>query len=118
MNQNEHAWAAIFQYRPLPGERYEWVATRQMLPGTLQRCDSQKLRRVQLLLLFATAALLPSLFMSSGSAAEPKRVLIVNSFGSAAPPFTVHSTSFESELVAKMGEGIATRRGLAGLGAL
>src|SRR2546423_697963 len=42
----------------------------------------------------------------SATAAEPKRVLIVNSFGSAAPPFTIHSTSFESELVAKMGEHI------------
>ena len=43
----------------------------------------------------------------SASAAGPKRVLIVNSFGSAAPPFTIHSTSFESELVANVGEGVA-----------
>ena len=36
----------------------------------------------------------------------PKHVLIVHSFGSAAPPFTVHSTAFQSALVEKMGEKI------------
>src|SRR5947208_11107291 len=35
-------------------------------------------------------------------AAEPKRVLIVHSFGNAAPPFTIHSTAFETELTAKI----------------
>jgi PAS domain S-box-containing protein len=40
------------------------------------------------------------------SAATPKRVLIVHSFGSAAPPFTTHSTAFETELTAKMGEPV------------
>jgi PAS domain S-box-containing protein len=39
-------------------------------------------------------------------AAEPKRVLIVHSFGSATPPFSVHAVAFETELVAKMGERI------------
>ncbi|MFL6593835.1 MAG: ABC transporter substrate-binding protein, partial [Chthoniobacterales bacterium] len=35
---------------------------------------------------------------------EPaKRVLIVHSFGCAAPPFTVHARAFESELVGKLG---------------
>lgn len=43
----------------------------------------------------------------SATAAEPKRVLILDSFGSAAPPFTIHSTSFEGELVANVGEGVA-----------
>jgi PAS domain S-box-containing protein len=38
--------------------------------------------------------------------AEPKRVLIVHSFGSAAPPFTVHSRAFETALVEKMGEPV------------
>ena len=37
-------------------------------------------------------------------AATPKRVLIVHSFGNAAPPFTTHSVAFETELTAKMGE--------------
>src|SRR4051812_644889 len=57
--------------------------------------------RAQLFLLVATI-----LLTTNATAAGPKRVLIVNSFGSAAPPFTIPSTSFESELVAKMGENI------------
>ncbi len=42
----------------------------------------------------------------SAQAATPKRVLIVHSFGNAAPPFTTHSTAFEKELTGKMGERI------------
>src|SRR5437764_14768094 len=37
---------------------------------------------------------------------EPKRVLIVHSFGTVAPPFTTHSIAFETELVEKMGERV------------
>ena len=37
---------------------------------------------------------------------EPKRVLVVHSFGSVAPPFTTHSVAFETELVEKMGERV------------
>ncbi len=37
-------------------------------------------------------------------AATPKRVLVVHSFLNAAPPFTTHSTAFETELTAGMGE--------------
>jgi PAS domain S-box-containing protein len=39
-------------------------------------------------------------------AAEPKRVLIVNSFGNATPPFSVHALAFETELMAKMGQRV------------
>jgi PAS domain S-box-containing protein len=35
-----------------------------------------------------------------------KRVLIVHSFGTVAPPFTTHSIAFETELVDKMGERV------------
>lgn len=42
----------------------------------------------------------------SASAATPKRVLIVHSFGNAAPPFTTHSLAFETELTTKMGEPV------------
>ena len=45
--------------------------------------------------------------VTSATAAEPKRVLIINSFGSAAPPFSIHETSFESELVKNLGETVA-----------
>jgi len=37
---------------------------------------------------------------------EPKRVLVVHSFGSVAPPFTTHSIAFETELVEKMGKRV------------
>ena len=43
---------------------------------------------------------------SNAAAAEPKRVLLVHSFGSATPPFTVEATAFETELVEKMGERV------------
>lgn len=39
-------------------------------------------------------------------AATPKRVLVVHSFVNAAPPFTTHSTAFEKELTAMMGEPV------------
>jgi hypothetical protein len=39
-------------------------------------------------------------------ATEPKRVLIVHSFGNAAPPFTTASTAFETAQIEEMGEPI------------
>ena len=48
------------------------------------------------------------LWLSAGpaAAAEAKRVLVVHSFGSTAPPFTTHSTAFEATLTREMGERI------------
>src|SRR6186997_2843425 len=45
------------------------------------------------------------LFLLAGFAvaAAPRRVLIVHSFGNAAPPFSTHSTAFETELTKIMG---------------
>jgi hypothetical protein len=40
------------------------------------------------------------------AAEDGKRVLIVHSFGSAAPPFTTHSIAFESELTRRLGATI------------
>jgi PAS domain S-box-containing protein len=42
--------------------------------------------------------------MLGTSGAEAKRVLVLHSFGNAAPPFTTHSVAFETELTDKMGE--------------
>lgn len=42
----------------------------------------------------------------SADAAPPRRVLIIHSFGNAAPPFTTHSTAFETELTRGMGEPV------------
>jgi PAS domain S-box-containing protein len=52
------------------------------------------------------SALLLALATVSAGAAEAKRVLVVHSFGSAAPPFTTHSMAFETELTEKMGKRI------------
>src|SRR5438093_6363261 len=56
-------------------------------------------------LLWGLSALLLGTVISV-AAAQPKRVLIVHSFGSAAPPFTTHSIAFETELTEKMGERV------------
>lgn len=56
--------------------------------------------------MFRRALLLMIVTAVSAGAAEPKRVLLVHSFSSAAPPFTVESTAFETELVEKMGERV------------
>jgi signal transduction histidine kinase len=72
------------------------------LPRTLQLCDVWKLRRAQFSVLVAIAAM-AFLGLKNAAADEPKRVLLIHSFGSAAPPFTVESTAFETELVGKMG---------------
>lgn len=42
----------------------------------------------------------------TAKAAAPTRVLIIHSFGTAAPPFTTHSLAFETELTAHLGEPI------------
>ena len=53
-----------------------------------------------LLLLALTAS------ASTGAEPEPKRVLIVHSFGSTAPPFTTHSTAFQTTLTKELGERV------------
>jgi signal transduction histidine kinase len=50
-----------------------------------------------LLLLALTAS------ASTGAEPKPKRVLIVHSFGSTAPPFTTHSTAFQTTLTRELG---------------
>jgi len=62
--------------------------------------------RGQFLLVVSIAASIGLLVTSNTSAAQPQRVLVVNSFGSAAPPFSVHAAAFESALVEKMGERV------------
>jgi len=51
----------------------------------------------------AFGGLLLTLTALSAPAAEPKCVLVIHSFVNAAPPFTTHSTAFETALTAEFG---------------
>ena len=42
----------------------------------------------------------------TGAEPQPKRVLIVHSFGSTAPPFTTHSTAFQTTLTRELGSRV------------
>jgi PAS domain S-box-containing protein len=60
--------------------------------------------RLRSWLLFGLILLGPD--ASLAAEAEPKRVLIVHSFGSSAPPFTTHSTAFETALTRALGKRV------------
>ena len=107
MNWNHHVWAAWSLCREAPqANATTGVASKRPPDGVLPLCDIGKVRHALFFLVVATVAVIPLLFTSSLSAAEPKRVLLVHSFSSAAPPFTVESMAFETELVAKMGDPV------------
>ena len=76
------------------------------MPGRLRLCDIGEVRRAQFFLVVAVVLAIPFFGTGNASAAEPKRVLLIHSFSSAAPPFTVESMAFETELVDKMGERV------------
>src|ERR1044071_7958309 len=67
-------------------------------------------RHRQVLLIVSIVASLGLLFANNISAAQPKRVLVVNSFGSAAPPFSVHAAAFESGGMDAERRGRASKR--------
>ncbi|HZE13631.1 MAG TPA: PAS domain-containing protein [Chthoniobacterales bacterium] len=60
--------------------------------------------RTLAIVLFLALVLVPLSAMAQRE--NVKRVLIVHSFGNAAPPFTVHAMAFETELTAKLGEKV------------
>ncbi len=60
------------------------------------------LSRVVFLLLIGELTLSAQAAEPRETGSNPKRVLIVNSFGASAPPFTVHSMAFERALVERM----------------
>ena len=64
------------------------------------------MRRAQFVLIVATVVAFAIVFTANAPAAEPKRVLLVQSFGSAATPFTARLMAFETELIAKMGDRV------------
>ena len=106
MNRNDHAWAAgLCIWRAPLASAATGVAAKPALRGVLRLCDIRKGRCAPFFLVVATAAL-AFLGLKNAAAEEPKRVLLVHSFGTASPPFTVESTAFETELVGKMGDRV------------
>jgi signal transduction histidine kinase len=68
------------------------------------RAPATRLRR-------ALPVLLCALSLAAGGARgaeapRPRRVLLVHSFGSSAPPFTTHSTAFEKTIKQELGTGV------------
>jgi signal transduction histidine kinase len=107
VNRNDHAWAAGLSVSRAPlASAATGIALKRPPDGLLRFCDIEKVWRAPFFLVVAVAAAIPLLFTSTASAAGPKRVLLVHSFASAAPPFTVESMAFETELVEKMGERV------------
>ena len=84
-------------------ERCNGAGGKAGMPGRLQLCDIWKVWRAPFFLVVAVAA---ATFTCNASAAEPKRVLLVHSFGSTTPPYAIHSTAFETELVKRMSERV------------
>ena len=82
------------------------VAAKPRPHAVLRSRDIWKLRRAHFLLFVAMASALQLPTTTNAAVAELKRVLLVHSFGGAAPPFTVESMAFETELVEKMGERV------------
>src|SRR4051812_41542014 len=75
------------------------------MPTVARGCVTALLRTCPLLL----CALLLAATTPRASAAEgerPRRVLMVHSFGSSAPPFTTHSTAFESTIKHELGTAV------------
>jgi signal transduction histidine kinase len=107
VNQLDHAWAAGLSVSGSPPANVATgvVATAE-LDDVPRKGNAREMQGARLFLVIAIAAIIPLLWPGKTSAAEPKRVLLVHSFGSAAPPFTVESTAFETELVAKIGERV------------
>ena len=81
-------------------------ATIPLLVSKARAAPQRRTRKVACFQSASIAAVAFLLIASAARAAQPKHVLIVHSFGAAAPPFSVHSIAFESELVEHLGERV------------
>jgi signal transduction histidine kinase len=107
VNWIDRAWAAgLYALRGPPASAGTGVEAKVPWRGGLWLRDIWKRRRAQFLLIVATVAAFALIFTANAPAAEPKRVLLIHSFATAAAPFTVLSTAFETELAEGMGERV------------
>src|SRR6476659_6678928 len=107
VNRNDHAWAAgLCVWEAPPASAAKGAAAKRLLGGVLRLRDIWNVQRVQFLLVVATVAAFALISTANAPAAEPKRVLLVQSFGSAATPFTARLVAFETELIANMGDRV------------
>src|SRR3954468_18386177 len=83
---------------------YEWISQPGEPVGNRSRPPPISVQGAIVAVTFLAALLMPA--SAVGQAEHTKRVLIVHSFGSTAPPFTVHAMAFETELVEKIGERV------------
>jgi PAS domain S-box-containing protein len=70
---------------------------------TLTTENATLLLRLFQTILTALCFLYPAARVAAADPPRPARVLVVNSFGSRAPPFTTHSTAFETTLTRELG---------------
>ena len=108
VNRNNHARAAGLCARDGPPASAAVHAAGLRLGARRRSPDVRRPRPGGLLFIVGTAAAVSFLSTAIDAAAtEPKRVLIINSWGNASPPSTIHETTFASELVKNLGEGVA-----------
>jgi signal transduction histidine kinase len=75
----------------------------------MDRLSPTLIRRSGVLGIYALCAIVCLIVTAGAHAADTeqtKRVLMVHSFGSSAPPFTTHSTAFETTLTQEMGKRV------------
>ena len=83
-----------------------WGRERSVLSGSVACAYAARQNRFLLVLL---CLLFLAILTTSARGAEderPRRVLMVHSFGSSAPPFTTHSTAFESAIKHELGVAV------------
>ena len=77
-----------------------------MWPSRILRRAFQRLARRVPYVLCVIVCLTVTSAVHAADAGRAKRVLMVHSFGSSAPPFTTHSTAFETTLTQEMGNRV------------
>jgi signal transduction histidine kinase len=70
------------------------------------RASATRLKRALPALLCAALLAAGAAGAGGAEAPRPRRVLLVHSFGSSAPPFTTHSTAFEKTIKQELGTGV------------